>query len=106
MVDYSVDGDFDLHFNDFQDFATVSGREEFEQDLIIYLNDELQDLLGTYKSVSTIEEKITLRAVRIAKQFDIVDRIKNVEVNKPLDATNDLEVVINYKSGEKYRELL
>ena len=106
MVDYSVDEDFDLHFNDVQDFATVSGREEFEQDLIIFLNDELQDLLGTYKSVSTIEEKITLRAVRIAKQFDIVDSIKEINVSRPLDGTNDLEVQITYNSGEKYRRLL
>lgn len=106
MTDYSIDNNFDLHFNDVNDFVTVDGRREFEQDLVVRLHFDLADLLGTDLRSTNTEKKITLLATRVAKEYDQLDSLEEVSVNRSVDQPNTLDVQITYSSGEIFEETI
>lgn len=104
MTDYSIDSNFDLHFNDVNDFVTVDGRREFEQDLVVRLHFDLADLLGTDLRSTNTEKKINLLATRVAKEYDQLDKLEDVSANRSVDQPNTLDVQITYSSGEIFEE--
>lgn len=106
MVDYSVNGTFDLHRTDQNDFAVVDGREEFEQDLIIQIHDRFSDIIGGKKNSDTIKEKVSLLANRLAKEFGVIDEVQQIRVNELPDKPETVSLEIFYVSGENFEETL
>lgn len=104
MTDYSIDSAFDLHFTEVRDFATVDGRREFEQDLVIRIHYALAELLGTDLRSGNIEKKINLLATRVAKEYGELDSLEDVSATPSVDEPNTLDVQITYSSGEIFEE--
>jgi flavin-binding protein dodecin len=110
MVDYSINGQKDLHFTEYDKFVTVDGREEFQQNVVIALQAAQADLIGQ-TSDDTITEKIQLAVSRVAKAMDNLDSIRQVNVSKPGDTVlgkrqpaGKITVEIVYTSGAVFQE--
>jgi hypothetical protein len=106
MVDYSIDDSFDLHFNEVNDFETVAGREEFEQDLLIECDAQFGDIIGGLRTSQNIEQKIELLATRIAKKFDVIQSISRIDVRQIPERADAISLNIIYTSGESFEEVL
>jgi hypothetical protein len=106
MVDYSIDNTFDLFKTEYNDIAEVDGIEEFEQDLIVQLNYRLQDYIGGYKNSDTLEEKITLIATRLAREYDFLDSINRINATELPERRETIAVEIVYESSRNFTETL
>lgn len=106
MVDYSVDDTFDLHFTDDDNFAEVSGREEFEENLIIELDHRLGEIVGGYRTSDTVAEKAEMLANRVAKQFDVVNQIERINAFEPIDQPDTIALEVFYITGDSFEETL
>jgi hypothetical protein len=105
MVDYSINRDFDIYFNEWGDFVTVDGLAEFEQDVVIQLHDNLESVISGSNSENA-EEKITLEVARVARQFDVIDSIKNIDVSRSFEGRGTYEVLVTYNTGDTFVEEL
>ena len=99
MVDYSIDSDFNLHFNEWDDFVVVDGLEEFEQDVVIQLHENLSDVLNYRGTTQTAREKIVLEVTRIAKQFGVIESVEDIDVRKVRGEQGSYEVRVIYKTS-------
>jgi hypothetical protein len=104
MVDYSVDESFDIHFTKLQDFATVSGRDEFEEDVMIDIHFKLAELTGTHKNKENLEEKIKLQVSRTAKKYNAIDNIEEIYIERLFRKPDTISVEIVYETGEVFQE--
>jgi hypothetical protein len=103
MVDYSIDGSFDIKKDDYGGLVEVSELEEFEQELIVDVHYKLVDIVQS--SQGTIEEKITLMATRLARQKDVIDQVTEISVSKP-KTSDTVAVEISYTTGRTFEETL
>lgn len=106
MVDYSINDKFDIHFNEWKDFATVDGLEEFEQDVVIQLHDNERDILGARSNSDVAKQKIELAVTRVARQFGVIDSIAELNVSEVRDETASYQVEVTYLTGETFSEEL
>lgn len=106
MVDYSIDENFDIHFNEWDDFVVVDGLAEFEEDVVVQLHDNLEEVLANPGGRNTAREKIRLQVSRIAKQFGVIDSIKNISVERITDARSSFQVTVTYQTGDAFTEEL
>lgn len=104
MVDYSINSDFDVHFNEWNDFATVDGLKEFEQDVVITLHDEMSDIIQ-YGFTQTAKQKIKLAVNRTADKYNVINTIQRVEIREPIGKPETFEVKIDYTTGDTFAEL-
>lgn len=105
MVDYSINENFDIHRNEWGDFVTVDGLAEFEQDVVVQLHANQRDLIYQNKS-DTTKQKIKLQVQRIARQFDVIDSISRISVEKTLGEEASYEVEVWYNTGDTFKEEL
>lgn len=103
MVDYSLNEDFDIHFNDWDDFVVVEGLKEFEDDLATTLHDEMGEVIK-FGFTNTAREKINLAVTRTARQNDVIDNIEQVTITETIDKPETFEVSIVYSVGESFTE--
>lgn len=103
MVDYSINGDFELQFTPWDDFVTVEGLEEFEQDIVIQIHDKQRELFNQRHRKST-PNKIRLQIIRIAKEFDVIDEIIEININKIAGESASYEVEVIYNTGDTFSE--
>lgn len=106
MVDYAVDGSFDLYFSDLNDFETIEGKEEFHQRVIIDIHYKLAELTGSTKGMKNIREKIQLQVSRTAAKFEQIDDIKNVIITELSNASDTVSVEIVYDAGDSFQETI
>jgi len=104
MVDYSIDGSFDIHFTEWDDFVTVDGLAEFEQDVVIQLHENLEVAQSHRGSQKTAKDKIRLQVSRVAKQFGVIDAIKNISVEKIRGTAGSYAVEVTYQTGDTFRD--
>lgn len=105
MVDYAIDETFNLDRSEWDDFRTVDGLEEFEQDIAIQIHFRMQELLSTVAGSNTIKEKIRAEIYRIAQNHEVIDRIRGVEINKTRNTEGRYSVVVSYISDEPFSEV-
>lgn len=106
MVDYSVDETFDLYFDENKDFAIVEGREEFQEDLTVRMDEEFSEVVGGYRDTNTVIERLELMASRLAKEFEIIDDIQRIFAYEPLDKPETIALEITYATGDTFEETL
>ncbi|MFC6953788.1 hypothetical protein [Halorubellus litoreus] len=104
MRDLKVNGNFELHLDDTNDLATVTGRESFEQALGFILSRYFTRILGE-TGPANIVEKVRLQAERVAMNSQLVDEIEGLRVQFT-DTPGEIEVAVYYTVGEPYREIL
>lgn len=103
MVDYSINEDFDLHYTEWDDFKTVDGLEEFQQDVVIRLHEQQRRLFSSGNRETT-KQKIRLTVKRVAKQFDVINSIKRISVRRVVGESASYEVIVNYNTGDTFSE--
>lgn len=106
MVDYSIDGSFDLHFSQRNNFATVTGREEFHQNVIIDIHHRLKNLTGDADSYSNLTEKINLQVSRTAKKYNKIDSIEKINVSRLFNKPGTVSVEIVYGIDDSFQETI
>lgn len=106
MVDYGINGDFDIYFSDFRDFVEVDGRAEFEDDVVTRLHDEFRDVIGRRGIDDTIEQKIELAVTRVARDFDIIDSISRINIFRVDFEPDTIGVEITYNTGDTFEETI
>lgn len=103
MVDYSIDGNFDIQKNEYGGLVEVSDIEEFEQELITQVHYNLLDIVQS--PTETLQEQITLMATRLARQKDVIDEVNAITVSKP-QTSDTVAVEIRYSTGRTFNETL
>lgn len=103
MVDYALNGNFDVYFNEWNDLKTVDGKEEFEQDVVVTLHDEMDDIIQ-YGFTDTARQKIKLAINRTAESYGVIDSIRDVVITKSIDKPYTFEVEIVYSVGDTFTE--
>lgn len=104
MVDYQIDRTFQAVRTDWGTFKEVSGIAEFEQTLIVALHDEFQPLIGDLDSENLIP-RIRLAVTRIANKFDVIGKVKQINISRVADASGEYEVNITYKTSAPFSEV-
>lgn len=105
MVDYAIDGQFNAVRTDWGAFKTVSGLKEFEQNLGVALDVEMGELLNNPSRGQNVEEKIRLAVHRIARDFDVIGEVRNVEVSQVIGEDAGYRVEIKYATAGRFREI-
>lgn len=105
MVDYSLNGSFDVYLNGMGKLDSVSGREEFEQDVIVELH---YSLLGATGGVNqeNLTEKINTIVRRTAVEFEVLDSINRISVTEHPDEPNTVQLFVEYTSDETFEETI
>ena len=106
MVDYSVGENFDIFKTEYNDIAEVDGLEEFEEDLVVKLDDLLDEYTGGYKNSGTLEEKVVLIATRLARESDILDSVARINATDLPEQKETLAIEIIYESAQNFNETL
>lgn len=104
MVDYKLDGGFDIIKSDYGSFQEVDGLEEFEQDLVVDIHYELIEILASGEK-DTLKDKITLMATRQARERNLLDSVHQITVSET-DTADTVDVEISYKSGRIFEETI
>lgn len=106
MVDYSIDESFDLHFNDSGSFVEVDGKAEFEEDLVVVIEERFSDVINGYSGSDNITQKIQLLIKRIASESGVINSIERINITEPVDKPETVFVEIGYSSGDTFEELI
>jgi hypothetical protein len=106
MVDYGINGDFDIYFGEYGDFAVVDGRDEFEDDLAIILHDEFGKVVGKGNFSDTIEQQLKLAITRVAREFGIIESISRINVSLLKNEPETIGVELVYDTGDTFEETI
>lgn len=104
MVDYQLNEDLSLARTQWGSFTTVDGINEFEQSLGVRLRGLIRD--AAFSRPNTADrEKINLAAKRVANQYDILDEVDQIVVERlPESGEYDYRVFIEYSSNTPFEE--
>jgi hypothetical protein len=100
MLDLSLNSDFSVFLDDNGDLATVSGREEFEQSVVIMMTELIRNSVIGQFDQSTIEQKLKLEATRVARSHDKLTEISRIDVSPHPENPHTYVVSIDYKTDE------
>lgn len=102
MVDYLLDSDFEIETTSWGALRETSGLQEFEQTLAVRLADEMKDIIGSTKSDNLIENRIRLAVNRIAGEYEKIDKMDEVQIERRDDVGLGYRVKIFYYSDEPF----
>lgn len=106
MLDLALNSDSSVFLDENGDLGTVSGREEFEQTVVILLTELMRDAAIGEFDETTIKQKLKLEASRVARKHDYLTSIDGIEV-APHDSDPHTYVLrINYKSNHVFEEAI
>ncbi|UBF19612.1 T4 gp25-like baseplate wedge protein [Halorubrum tailed virus 10] len=104
MLDLALNSDFSVFLNENGDLGTVSGREEFEQSVVILMTELMRSsAIGEFDQ-STIEQKLKLEATRVARKHDFLTDISGIDVSPHKENPHTYVVSIDYKSDRIFEE--
>jgi len=101
MQDLKLNSNFSVHLDDRNDLATVSGREAFEQSIVMMLTDFMYGTVLGLSSRENIKERINLEVTRVAREHDLLDSIEYISINEKLGESDTFEVRVSYSSTDE-----
>lgn len=104
MVDYQINNKFEAVRTDWGAFKEVTGMDEFEQVVVVKLDTEFRPLLGERQS-QNIVSRIRLAINRTAREFEVIDEIKYVNVSRTDKSEGEYEVRIAYSTAPNFSEV-
>lgn len=106
MLDLALNSDFSVFLDESGDLASVSGREEFEQAVVILLTELMRDsAIGEFDE-TTIKQKLKLEASRVARKHDYLSNIDGIEVSPHNNDPHTYVLRINYQSNRVFEEAI
>lgn len=102
VQDLAIDSDFNVFLNHRGDLETVSGRDAFEQELVIRLTREMRPLIGRSDvDTSSIVELAESKMGRIAGSMDELDSLSTYSASLADERKGTvLEIEAIYDTGE------
>jgi hypothetical protein len=98
MLDLALNKDFSVFLDDSGDLASVDGREQFEQSVVVLMTELLRtSLIGEFER-DTIRQKLKLEAARVARRHEKISEISSIEIAPDPDNPHKYNVSINYRS--------
>ena len=101
LIDLAFNEEFDAYIGPDGDFATVTGRQAFEQGLLFILTAYFFEVIGEFGR-RNIRQKIELRAQRLVYESEFVDEVEFVEVKFSEENVGGVDVTIHYVTDEQY----
>jgi hypothetical protein len=106
MLDLALDSDFSVFLDSSNDLATVSGRAEFEQSVVVMLTELMQSsAIGEFDQ-ATIEQKLKLEASRVARRHDRISEISGISVSPHPENPHTYVISIDYKSDDIFEGII
>ncbi|QIR31070.1 hypothetical protein HrrHc2_150 [Halorubrum virus Hardycor2] len=106
MLDLALNSDFSVFLDESGDLASVSGREEFEQAVVILLTELMRNsAIGEFDE-TTIKQKLKLEASRVARRHDYLSSVDGIEVSPHDSDPHKYVLRINYKSNHVFEEAI
>lgn len=99
MGDLGVDSTLDVYIDGSGDLAYVTGREAFNQAVIVGLRAFYDDIIGE-NNPDTVLELLKVGARRIARRHDEIENIVTFSAEFSDDEPDTVVVTIVYDSGE------
>jgi len=100
LEDYELNSEWDIFIGHRGDLSFVSGRDAFEQEISIRLQENVVDLIGRFET-TTVLNKAKLYVKRVAREMDEIDRIADIDARKSEDDDSRIVVEVIYDTGEK-----
>lgn len=105
MKDLKLQRMMDLAIDESNDAATRTGREEFEQQIAIYLNVYLDDAIGKYDTPE-LRALIRMRIKEVAKDYQLLSTVNSMTIREHSELPNALDITILYQGGETFQTVL
>lgn len=109
MTDLKLDDNLQPIFKTEKDYATIDGREKFEQWVRLNAKERLYGISARYDPDS-IENKIRLEINRIARESDFINSVQYIEITnlsaEAGDNRSGYKVDIGYNESENLLELI
>lgn len=99
--DLALDRNFDVFIGPRGDLATVSGRDAFEQEVIVRITEKYTDLIGSIDR-ENIPSLVNVEAKRVADEMDRLESVAAFRSSFSETDTNTLEVRIIYDTGDEF----
>jgi hypothetical protein len=106
MVDYSLDSSFDIFTTEEDDFAVVDGLDEFQEDVVVTLNERLEGLTSNVQSDDAITEKVRYQVVTTAREMGVIDEIRHINIFQKEEQPETLFLEVIYSTGDFFKEEL
>lgn len=106
MVDYAVDGNFDINTNKYGDIGEVDELPEFEQRLLIRIHFSLEEYIGGLRQTDTLRERVNLLATRVAREMDVIDYLASISIREAENAGDTLKLELHYTTGRTFNETI
>lgn len=101
MTDLALDSNFDVFLDDRKNIATVDGRDEFEQSVVVQLTEYMYNIPGS-TDIATQNEKIRLQVGRVARNNDILDSIEKIVIERVPNEPGSIRVELVYSSSAAF----
>lgn len=98
--DLQVDSSFEVFISHRGDLAFVSGREAFEQELLVRLQERYNDIVGGLDPEQT-RKLLEQEARRVAKEMDRVAEVARFSVEQDDEVANKINVTVIYDTGDE-----
>lgn len=98
-MDIALNDSFDVFIDHRGDLATVEGREAFEQQLILWIQERFTNALSEYGD-NEVLDLIEVEAERVANEVDGVVGIAGFDVQFSDEQVNTVEVQVIYDTGD------
>jgi uncharacterized protein YpmB len=103
--DLKIDSDFTLSRYKNSSYQSVSGRDEFEQSVMIALQNRLEKI-NEFSSNGSTEQKLRLAINRTARENNRLEQIQRTTISEKDGEPNTLQVEIVYLTGETFSDTL
>lgn len=100
-MDIGLNDSFDLELDGSNDIPLVRGREAFEQRLRLSITSSFQDIIGSTNR-STALQLIEVQVKRVARQYDVIEQMVQIQVEYDDDQPNTINLTIIYDTGDEF----
>lgn len=97
-IDAKLNKDGDLFINDRGDVDMISGTEEFEQRLMLYVQQYFSQEIGTSENRDNTIEHLRVQANRVAQDFDMVERLNRFDAE--FIAPREVDINVQYEGAD------
>jgi type IV secretory pathway ATPase VirB11/archaellum biosynthesis ATPase len=98
--DLAINSSAEVFIDHRGDLASVSGRDAFEQELAIRLQEKYDDVIGDL-SPAQVAKVLETEASRVAGEMDMLSNVSTFDAARDEDVPNRLNVMIVYNTGDE-----
>jgi len=102
MKDLALNSNFSVTLDERNDLGEVTGREAFEQSVMVRLTEFMQETLPGLTKRESAKQKIRLEISRVARSHDQLDSIESIRIKEPDENPDTYRVEVVYVTDEVF----